>query len=226
MRWQGPSIVCMSVIVWMAGPTDLFGAEFEVTDQLTVDGPVVMKSSAAFKARSAPALTQAGEGAVYFDATGNRLKYSENGGPWKDLSAVVAIQDSLQAGATFYVSSGTVSGSLRVGSPASGAAALQVRGQVAADAYNAGSSTTIDWNNGNVQYTAANCGAMSFSNMADGGAYTLVVTGATAGTCSFTHAGLTFRAAPAVVATTAATHSVFTFLRAGTNVYIGWIMGL
>lgn len=99
-------------------------------------------------------------------------------------------------------------------------------GYVSPVVYNAGSATSINWGNGTQQYTTASCGALTFSNMLDGGVYTLAVQGATSGTCSFTHAGLTFRLPPGHGATTAATHTVYSFARMGTVVYVSWLKGI
>jgi len=98
--------------------------------------------------------------------------------------------------------------------------------QVVSHAYNAGSNTSFDWNNGNVQYTNTSCGAFSFSNMLDGGSYNLVVTGASSGSCTFSHTGLTFLYPTGYGVTTASTHTVFAFLRAGANVYVTAVRGL
>jgi len=105
---------------------------------------------------------------------------------------------------------------------------LTVNGQMLAVVYNAGGATGFDWNNGNLQYTAASCGAMSFSNMQEGGAYSLVVKGATAGTCTFSQGtpdSPVFRFFPGNAPTTAGAHTVYTFLRAGGIVYVSWIPG-
>jgi hypothetical protein len=99
-------------------------------------------------------------------------------------------------------------------------------GQALSQAFNAGAATSFDWNNGNVQYTSANCGSFTFSNMRDGGHYNLVVTGASSATCTFTHTALTVRLPTGFGATTASTHTVFAFLRAGTNLYVTAVRGL
>lgn len=105
-------------------------------------------------------------------------------------------------------------------------ARLQVAGAIVSNVYNASSSTTIDWSNGNVQYTSASCGAFTFSNMQDGGVYSLIVQGSASGTCSFSHYGLVFRLPADHGETTPNTHTVYSFLRAGTNVYVTWIKDL
>jgi hypothetical protein len=104
-------------------------------------------------------------------------------------------------------------------------AKLDVSGAILSRVYNAGSGTTIDWANSNVAYTSASCGAFTFSNMQDGGSYTLVVKGGTSGTCSFTHSGLAVKLPTDHGATTASKHTVYSFLRAGTDLYVTWIKG-
>ena len=108
---------------------------------------------------------------------------------------------------------------------------MEVSGQVLSKVHNAGSSTSIDWNNGNVQYTSANCQAMTFSNMFEGGAYTLIVTGTTAGTCAFSQSSPdsvpngSFKFVPDLGPTAGGKTTVFTMLRAGNLVYVSWIAG-
>jgi hypothetical protein len=93
----------------------------------------------------------------------------------------------------------------------------------------ANTGTSIDWNNGNVQTTSASCGAITFSNMLEGGSYTLIVTGATAGTCTFSQTSpdtlSTFKFVPGNGATIASTSTIYNFLRAGNIVYVSWIAG-
>jgi hypothetical protein len=104
-------------------------------------------------------------------------------------------------------------------------AKLEVDGDIVSQAHDLGSGTTVDWSNGNVQYTSANCGSFTFSNMQNGGAYTLAVKGGTSGTCSFSHTGLTFKMPSDHAASTASTHTLYTFLRAGSDVYVAWAPG-
>jgi hypothetical protein len=99
-------------------------------------------------------------------------------------------------------------------------------------AINKGSGTTFDWNEGNTQYTSASCGAMTFSNMRDGGSYTLIVQGTTSGTCTFTQSSpdsLTmasnFKFMPANSATVSGTMTIYSFLRAGNLVFTSWTTG-
>jgi len=105
---------------------------------------------------------------------------------------------------------------------------LDISGQIRASVYNAGSGTTIDWNNGNVQYTSASAGSFTFSNMLEGGSYTLVVTGSTSGISTFTQSSPdspSFKFSPSNAPTTASTTTTYTFLRAGGIVYVSWITG-
>lgn len=105
-------------------------------------------------------------------------------------------------------------------------AALNVNGSIVSQAYSAGSSRSIDWSRGNMQYTTATCGAFTFTNMQDGGSYTLAVRGSGTTTCSFTHSGLTFNLPNDHGATTTSTHTLYSFVRMGTNVYVAWMSGI
>jgi hypothetical protein len=101
-------------------------------------------------------------------------------------------------------------------------------GQAYSTVYNAGSSTSIDWNNGNVQYTsAAPPTTITFSNMKDGGSYTLLATSTTAGVFTFNDSAssLTFRFQPSNGSTASNKETVYTFIRVGTKVYVSWITG-
>jgi hypothetical protein len=99
----------------------------------------------------------------------------------------------------------------------------QQTGQFSGPAYNNGSAVSFDFNNGNAQYTSANCQAMTLSNIEDGGSYTIAVKGTVSGTCSFTSPGLTFWYAPAQGATASGSQSTYTFLRMGSDIYVTWI---
>ncbi|MDD4976073.1 MAG: hypothetical protein PHY93_17085, partial [Bacteriovorax sp.] len=134
-------------------------------------------------------------------------------------TAVAVTQSGAGYAATF------MGGNVGIGTT-SPTAKLHVVGQIVSAAYNAGTSAAIDWNNGNNQYTtngSTTCGAITFTNMLDGGAYTLAVQSVTSGTCTFTHTGLTFVFTPVNAAVTA--DAVYTFLRVGTKVYVSWLTG-
>ena len=119
------------------------------------------------------------------------------------------------------------SGNVGIGS-ASPVATLDVNGSIYSHSVNAGSGTTINWATGNVQYTTASCGAFSFSGMKDGGSYTLMVEGTTAGTCSFSNSdspALTFKLPSNYGATTSGTMTLFNFTRGGSYVFVTWNPG-
>jgi hypothetical protein len=102
---------------------------------------------------------------------------------------------------------------------------IKATGQAYSTVYPNGASLSFNFNNGNVQYSTLPCGASTLSNMVDGGSYQVAIQGATSGTCTFTHAGLTFRYAPANGVTTANSHSVYSMTRIGSFVYVSWITG-
>ncbi len=102
---------------------------------------------------------------------------------------------------------------------------LDVSGAIVSRANNAGASMSIDWAASNTAYTSASCGSFAFSNMQDGGTYNLFIQGTAAATCSFSHAGLSFRYPPGHGATTNATMTVYTFTRVGAYVFVAWIPG-
>jgi len=102
--------------------------------------------------------------------------------------------------------------------------ALDVGGAIVSRAKDAASATSIDFTQGNVVYTAATCGAFTLTGMQDGGQYTLVVKGDGAGPATFTHAGLTVRTY-GTMGCTSGRQMTFTFIRAGTDVYVSHITG-
>lgn len=102
---------------------------------------------------------------------------------------------------------------------------LDVAGTIVSRVNNVGASTSIDWSLSNTAYTSASCGAFTFTNMQDGGTYTLFVKGTTVATCSFTHVGLTVKLPTGHGATTSGKMTVYSFTRAGTHVFATWIPG-
>lgn len=89
----------------------------------------------------------------------------------------------------------------------------------------ANTGTSIDWSKGNTQSTTASCGAFNFTNMQDGGVYTLAVKGTGAGTCSFSQSGLTFRMPPDHGAVSAGTMTLYKFTHSGSDVFVNWTAG-
>ncbi len=110
---------------------------------------------------------------------------------------------------------------------------LTVTGQVRLTAsYNATAATSFNWDNGNIQYTTASCSpGWTFSNMRDGGSYTLIVNGTTSGTCDFSQSSPdslatgAFKFVPAIGPTVSGGSTIFTFVRAGSAVFVSWQSG-
>ena len=92
-------------------------------------------------------------------------------------------------------------------------------------------TTTVDFATGNIQHTAASCGAFNLNNMTDGGTYLFIVKGATSGTCSFSAftgvatGALTVHMPPGHGASTASKHTLYNFLVSGTDLYVSYIPG-
>ncbi len=138
------------------------------------------------------------------------------------------------SGATY--SSGTllVSGNVGIGttSPGSGTS-LRVNGQIApVSSSQAGPS--IDWSLGNAATTSYDCasGSLSFMNLRDGGAYTLVVTSTSTAQCSFSTtttgddaATVSYRFLPANTTRIASSHTLYSLQRIGTTIYVSWLTG-
>ena len=120
-----------------------------------------------------------------------------------------------------------MSGNVGIGS-SSPVEALDVSGSIYGHSVSVGTSTTVNWGSGNIQYTTASCGAFSFSGMQDGGSYTLMVEGTAVGTCSFSNTDsptLTFKLPSNFGATTSGNMTLFNFTRGGTNVFVTWMPG-
>ena len=96
----------------------------------------------------------------------------------------------------------------------------------------ANSTATIDFKSGNLQSTTLSCQSFSLNNMKDGGSYSFAVKGSTSATCAFTaysDAGttaLTVHLPTDHAPTIASTHTLYTFLVMGTDVYVSWMPGL
>ena len=91
---------------------------------------------------------------------------------------------------------------------------------------NAGSATTINFQQSNLAYTNANAqNTFTLQNLKDGGTYTLSVRGTSAGTASFSAAGYSFKST-SNGKTIANTHTLYTFLVIGNIVYVNMCTGL
>lgn len=113
-------------------------------------------------------------------------------------------------------------GNIGIGTTAP-ASKLEVNGSATnTKAYDAGTSTTIDFSNSNLAYTSASPdNTFTLTNIKDGGTYTLAVQGTTSGTASFTASGFTCLSANNG-ATTAGKQTVYTFLVLGTRSIFIW----
>jgi hypothetical protein len=103
--------------------------------------------------------------------------------------------------------------------------------QISAGSYS-GASDSINWDNGNVQTTSSTCQALAFTNMQDGGSYTLVVTDSATAGCVFpstinSGTAVSWKGQPTLTShtRTASSHTVYTMLRVGAIIYVSWITG-
>ena len=179
------------------------------------DGMIVYNTTAGTVGVGA---TEDGTGAVtpgfwYYENKTTTL----NGGTWKPLSSgggsvtasngLTATGSNIQLGGTMTVPATTVAldttkllfsattGKVAIGGtalPTANSARFEVDGASAnVTAYNAGSSTTIDFSKSNLAYTTASAGTFTLQNLKDGATYTLAVQGTTGGTADFTNASNT-----------------------------------
>jgi hypothetical protein len=98
----------------------------------------------------------------------------------------------------------------------------QIRSVSSTGATKVNATAAVDWDNGNIQSLSSACTATTFTNMVDGGSYTLAVTDTSATQCVFSQAGLTFYFTPANAPRTSGRPTVYSFIRVGTNVYVTW----
>jgi hypothetical protein len=106
---------------------------------------------------------------------------------------------------------------------------LEVKGTMRARPFDNGVSTSFNWDRSNVIYSSyaptASPQSLTFTNLKDGGSYTLVLTNATAVQFNFAQTGLTFRYLPANGLTVAGKHTIYNMLRVGSIVYVNWASG-
>jgi len=113
----------------------------------------------------------------------------------------------------------------------SGVGDLRTTGDIVSAAFNMAAGVSINYSTagvGNNAYTTASCGAITLSGMADGGVYALAIKGTaqTTSGCVFTYAGVTLHYPVGHGVTTAGKQTLYTFMRLGDDIYIGWSPGL
>lgn len=183
-----------------------------------------------------PSSSGAGSSAsIYF---GDDASYLRNTwGTGVDLHANGAL--NLTSTSTFDVNvNGTglvvrTNGNVGVGTSTPGSnTKLSVEGQIRSKSFSE-TTGTINWANGNSGTTSFDCGSsLTFANLRDGGSYMLSVTGTATTQCNFSttvtgdDAGtVSYRFMPANAARTASTHTIYSFQRIGSVVYVSWITG-
>ena len=109
---------------------------------------------------------------------------------------------------------------------------LKVEGQIVAGS-GSNSNGAIDFSAGNTISSSFDCSSnISFANLRDGGSYTLIITDLSTTQCDFDTATtgddaatVTYRYLPANNVRQASTHTIYSILRSGNNVYISWSTG-
>ena len=156
--------------------------------------------------------SQLGGNTQILSSTGTGVDWIDNTAP----AAGTATHNTLRWNGTAWVESSALTND---DSKVTTTGDLQVGGAAYNDAaYNAGSTTTIDFSQSNLAYTSASPGSFTLSNLKNGATYTLAVQGTTAGTASFTAAGFTFKSSNNG-ATDAGKDTLYTFMVMGSTVY-------
>lgn len=210
------------------GPSELLHVNANQNAETKI---LISNSNAGASAQSILRLTNDGTGLFHFGfaSSGFAAPFTNQAYVWSNNSNGILLSVS-DANPIKFSTNNTermrisATGSVGIGTTVPGVR-LDVAGAILSRSIDLGSGTTVDWAQGNNAFTTANCGSFTFSNMQDGGVYTLAVRGATAATCSFTHSGLTFRLPPGHGATTASSHTLYSFIRLGTIVYVTWRPG-
>ena len=125
-----------------------------------------------------------------------------------------------------------VSGNVGIGTTAPRGGLDVQNGSIVGKASTSNGALAIDFANGNIQHTTANCGAVTLNNLKDGGTYMFIVKGTGVATCSFTaYSGsgttgpLTVHLPPDHGATTSGKHTIYNIAVSGGDVYFAWTPG-
>lgn len=196
-----------------------------------VDGSQLTGLSASNISAGTLAIARGGTGATSANAafnaltpaqTGNSGKFLTTDGTntsWATVSGGGGVSGSGTAGNIAKFTAGTALGNSLI-SETTGQ--ISVAGQIVSRGTpDAGTATTIDFNNGNAQFTTTTCQAITLQNMIDGGSYSLTVKG-TSGTCSFTHSTDAIHFAGGGTGVTVSSHTVFSFMKMGADIYVTW----
>lgn len=128
-----------------------------------------------------------------------------------------------------------VAGSINIGSQATRTTATTSRGQLASGSTfkkTSTGSTTLNADDGNIQevesFLCNGTNTITFSNMKDGGAYTVLLSGTAAhsGICVFAHSGLVFKTSGGNIAPVSGKDVLFTFAVIGTTVIYSMVDNL
>lgn len=109
---------------------------------------------------------------------------------------------------------------------------LNVEGQLRSKSFSL-TTGAVNWAGGNSGTTTFDCGSsVTFANLRDGGSYTLAVTGTGTAQCVFNTATtgddagtVSYRFIPTNAVRTANSHTIYSFQRIGSVVYVSWITG-
>jgi hypothetical protein len=110
--------------------------------------------------------------------------------------------------------------------------ALDVSGSILGKPASINTTSTVDYLQGNIQYTTNDCGAFQLNNLKDGSSYTFVVQGTISAVCNFTAftgvgtGALTVHMPIDHGATISGKHTIYSFFVAGSHVYFAWLSGM
>jgi hypothetical protein len=182
-------------------------------------------------------VAKGGTGATTLTGAGILVTGGNSFGAIASVGTNDAFDFKIRAGNSDRIQVASANGNVSIGTGAAANDKLEVNGSIRGASYDNGTTTTIDWSRGNSQYVTTNCGSqLTFSNMRDGGVYTLAITASTtfSASCTFgqtspdtlsgTAGSGNFYFLPAN-ATASGANAVYSFMRVGTKVYVNWSSG-